>query len=289
MPTDPSSDISFSSALKAVEDLIAAAARVGVRPPQTRWHKYAKVLRGIVPTTPYDATVAEALWEATEAEEFFPFLQRLPDELLRAHARHLLSGQVRAHDDTDNKARNTQWEVAVGARLDSILPGAVSLGEPDVVVQDRGQHLHVACKRLSSANRLGDRLSDGATQLAASMGTAHANTLGLIAVDLSRVMPLNTAELEANHRSPVVEDVNAWEHSTIQVFDKQLREQSAGMDTHRFREHVGGVLLHSRTTVQIGAVSYVDRVARTAWRLPPTDPRRHHWEPVLERAFGGRH
>lgn len=95
---------------------------------------------------------------------------------------------------TDDPARNYAFEFSTGGTLtDRNAFGGFGESTGDVLLKD---DLHpVECKRISSLDRVGDRLADGRKQL--ELGVAAGGKPGIIAIDVSRPIRMGQGPINA--------------------------------------------------------------------------------------------
>lgn len=109
----------------------------------------------------------------------------LPDELLRRAVEG--TPDASRENPKNNQGRNAMFELSIGAMLarDNLTP-KLSIDNPDVEFEFENRRILVECKRVLSAERTLDALSEGIHQLRKTVNTS-AGELGLVAVNISRV------------------------------------------------------------------------------------------------------
>jgi hypothetical protein len=127
----------------------------------------------------------------------------IPDELLR----RALEGTTDASRESpkNNQGRNAMFELSIGAMLarDNLKP-KLSTDNPDVEFRFEDRRVLVECKRVLSAERTLDAISEGIRQLRKTVNPSDGE-LGLVAVNISRVFYRGDGHWEAPANSDVRE------------------------------------------------------------------------------------
>ena len=127
----------------------------------------------------------------------------IPDELLR----RALEGTPDAARESpkNNQGRNAMFELSIGAMLarDNLKP-KLSTDNPDVEFRFEDRRVLVECKRVLSAERTLDAISEGIRQLRKTVNPSDGE-LGLVAVNISRVFYRGDGHWEAPANSDVRE------------------------------------------------------------------------------------
>lgn len=216
-------------------EVLGILKRRGIRIPPTNRIQNAiklteKANRGEVLISPEDLQTAERMLEAfrTLLESFqivwtLTERPRRPDPFPNERLEYLLRGADMPSEETNTKARNTQFELLVGSSL--VMGGAdVIADEPDYHLLFHGEYVGVAVKRLTSTrpSALRKALSDGADQIG-----CHTER-GFIAVNLdSWITDLSPQK---------VEEVG-------QNFQRQLRDAYTQLESISYKEALLGVII----------------------------------------------
>ena len=148
---------------------------------------------------------------------------RQPDPFPNERLEYLLRGADMPSEETNTKARNTQFELLVGSSL--IMGGAAVIAdEPDYHLLFHGEYVGVAVKRLTSTrpSALRKALSDGADQI------GRHTERGFIVVNLdSWITDLSPQK---------VEEVG-------QNFQRQLRDAYTQLESLSYKEALLGVII----------------------------------------------
>ena len=127
----------------------------------------------------------------------------IPDELLR----RALEGTTDASRESpkNNQGRNAMFELSIGAMLarDNLKP-KLSTDNPDVEFRFEDRRVLVECKRVLSAERTLDAISEGIRQLRKTVNPSDGE-LGLVAVNISRVFYRGDGHWEVPANSDVRE------------------------------------------------------------------------------------
>ncbi len=127
----------------------------------------------------------------------------MPDELLR----RALEGTPDASREgpKNNQGRNAMFELSIGAMLArGNLKPKLSTDNPDVEFRFEDRRVLVECKRVLSAERTLDAISQGIRQLRKTVNPSDGE-LGLVAVNISRVFYRGDGHWEAPANSDVRE------------------------------------------------------------------------------------
>ena len=119
----------------------------------------------------------------------------IPDELLR----RALKGTPDASLESpkNNQGRNAMFELSIGAMLARVnLKPKLSTDNPDVEFRFEDRRVLVECKRVLSAERTLDAISEGIRQLRKTVNPSSGE-LGLVAVNISRVFYRGDGHWEA--------------------------------------------------------------------------------------------
>jgi hypothetical protein len=127
----------------------------------------------------------------------------IPDELLR----RALEGTTDASRESpkNNQGRNAMFELSIGAMLARVgLKPQLGTDNPDVEFRFEDRRVLVECKRVLSAERTLDAISEGIRQLRKTVNPSDGE-LGLVAVNISRVFYRGDGHWEAPANSDVRE------------------------------------------------------------------------------------
>jgi hypothetical protein len=127
----------------------------------------------------------------------------IPDELLR----RALEGTPDASRESpkNNQGRNAMFELSIGAMLARVhLKPKLSTDNPDVEFRFEDRRVLVECKRVLSAERVLDAISEGIRQLRKTVNPSGGE-LGLVAVNISRVFYRGDGHWETPANSDVRE------------------------------------------------------------------------------------
>lgn len=130
-----------------------------------------------------------ALTEALELHDVYLAFNRHPPQQLRERLTRALSGPAlpEAETVTNRDGRNVMFELALGAEW--TLGGAhVELLEPDLLLKMANQAYLIACKRPERGHGIRAAVRSAASQLRSSLASASANTWGIIAICVSRIL-----------------------------------------------------------------------------------------------------
>jgi hypothetical protein len=127
----------------------------------------------------------------------------IPDELLRRALDGAPDGS--RESPKNNQGRNAMFELSIGAMLarDNLKP-KLSTDNPDVEFMFEDRRVLVECKRVLSAERTLDAISEGIRQLRNTVNASDGE-LGLVAVNISRVFYRGDGHWEAPANSDVRE------------------------------------------------------------------------------------
>lgn len=150
----------------------------------------------------------------------------IPDELLR----RALEGTPDASRESprNNQGRNAMFELSIGAMLarDNLRP-TLSTDNPDVAFGFEDRRVLVECKRVLSAERTLDAISEGIRQLRNTVKTSESE-LGLVAVNISRVFYRGDGHWEAPANSDAREVLAAMIRSFLDsIRDGILRKNDS--------------------------------------------------------------
>ena len=127
----------------------------------------------------------------------------IPDELLR----RALEGTPDASRESpkNNQGRNAMFELSIGAMLARVnLKPKLSTDNPDVEFRFEDRRVLVECKRVLSAERVLDAISEGIRQLRKTVNPSDGE-FGLVAVNISRVFYRGDGHWETPANSDVRE------------------------------------------------------------------------------------
>ena len=235
--------------LAEFSDVLAWAAQHGIT-SHTRFHIYKRNIEWLRTLDDEDerrrvqaqlesenrlTEMLSTMTESIELVETIPVLRRLdvviPKELLK----RAFSGPVdmSREDHTSNKARNAMFELKVAAMAAQrgIKP-ILSETNPDVSFEFEDRWVKIECKRVLTAERIIDRLKEGAKQLEKSVQHT-ASDIGIVAISLSKLV--NPGNLFLVSSSPQNELFQQLRDAM-----KANQEQLAGM----YRPWVSGFIFY---------------------------------------------
>jgi hypothetical protein len=136
----------------------------------------------------------ELIWSLTEGNEWaesFPGIRNHDEATIRRLLRKALDAPLDPKLETDAtfEARNTRFELLLGARFHLAGASAMLGGPADVSIDHAGFRLHVECKRPQEEQNISRRTAEGCTQLLNRFEVeTHPNPVGMVAVSTSKAL-----------------------------------------------------------------------------------------------------
>ncbi len=141
-----------------------------------------------------DSRLPELIWslvEGAELSEIFRGMQGYDEAVVKRLMRRAANGPVdpRMETQNSNEARNTLFELRLGAALHAAGASITLGGLADLVVDHAGFRLYVECKRPLGEHNIARRADEACSQLRARFDAdSHPNAVGMVAISTSRAL-----------------------------------------------------------------------------------------------------
>jgi len=152
--------LDYREIVRDLEDLQACLTSLGLRRAPVRLHGIIANLKEIeqaraenqLASLNAHPRVAELVWSVVEAQELadiFRSLQGYEPQVMKRLMQKALTGPLQPIHETlnSNIARNTVFELALGARLRRAAAGVTMRQQADLLVDHAGARLYIECKR----------------------------------------------------------------------------------------------------------------------------------------------
>jgi len=188
--------------------------------------------------------VSELVWSVVEGQEFaeiFRGIRGYDPQIVKALMRRALKGPLHPNNETtrSNFARNTIFELLLGARLRRA-GASVTLGqEADLLIDCAGGRLYIECKRPLYERTIEENVAEARSQLRRRFDAdPHPNSLGgLVAISISKAINpgLNWFMVdEEKDVEQLTRDVNRIHEQYCRDYDRQIDPRLLGMLYHIF-------------------------------------------------------